>query len=90
METGLADGGAEGARGGFVGRIELARVDVPTTVEELVSRHSSPGVPVATVALLNRFPADGTVPAGTLAKMVIADAAQHGPGKRDRVFRKSG
>ena len=84
--SGLAEG--EEAAAGF-GRIALARVEEPMSVEELVTRHASPGVPLATVALLNRFPADGMLPAGALAKTVVTVAAEPGGGKTDSVFRKN-
>ena len=88
VETGLAEG-ESGAGHAWLGTIALARVEEPMTIEELVSRHASPGVPAATVALLNRFPADGIVPAGSLAKMVVV-AGGAGTGKTERVFRKDG
>jgi predicted Zn-dependent protease len=87
-ETGLADGG-DGTGGAFLGTIALARVEESMSIEELVSRHASPGVPAATVALLNRFPADGIVPAGSLAKMVVL-AGSTSAGKTESVFRKDG
>jgi len=87
-ETGLAEGGG-GAASPLLGTIALARVEEPMSIEELVSRHASPGVPAATVALLNRFPADGIVPAGSLAKMVVV-AAGTDAGKTESLFRKDG
>ena len=83
-------GPRETGEGALFGTIALARLEEPMTVEQLVSRHASPGVPAATVALLNRFPADGILPAGSLAKTIVVGGAGTGPGKAERVFRKNG
>jgi hypothetical protein len=88
--AGLAEGGdASGGDGEpLLARIGVARVDEDLSLEEFAGRYCAPGVPLATVALLNRLPADGVVPAGTLAKRVVGETEE--PRGGQRVFRKGG